>query len=52
MIGQSTIIVAILLAQFVAFAGALVLGRLAGAFGAKRVVLGCLVIWTLVVAAA
>jgi UMF1 family MFS transporter len=51
-IGQSTIIVAILLAQFVAFAGALVLGRLAGAFGAKRVVLGCLVIWTLVVAAA
>ncbi len=51
-IGQGTIIAAILLAQFVAFAGALVLGRLARAFGAKRVVLGSLVLWTLVVAAA
>lgn len=49
---QSTIIVAILMAQFVAFVGALVLGRLARAFGAKRVVLGSLVLWTLVVAAA
>jgi UMF1 family MFS transporter len=50
--GQSTIIVAILMAQFVAFAGALVLGRLARAFGAKQVVLGSLVLWTLVVGAA
>jgi MFS transporter, UMF1 family len=49
---QSTIIMAILMAQFVAFAGALVLGRLARLFGAKRVVLGSLVLWTLVVAAA
>jgi UMF1 family MFS transporter len=49
---QSTIIVAILLAQFVAFAGALMLGRLARLFGAKRVVLGSLALWTLVVAAA
>jgi UMF1 family MFS transporter len=49
---QSTIIVAILMVQFVAFAGALALGRLARAFGAKRVVLGSLVLWTLVVAAA
>jgi MFS transporter, UMF1 family len=49
---QSTIIVAILMAQFVAFTGALVLGRLARLFGAKRVVLGSLVLWTLVVAAA
>jgi MFS transporter, UMF1 family len=49
---QSTIIVAILLVQFVAFAGALVLGRLARAFGAKRVVLGSLVLWTLVLIAA
>ena len=49
---QSTIIVAVLLVQFVAFAGALMLGRLARAFGAKRVVLGSLVLWTLVVAAA
>jgi UMF1 family MFS transporter len=50
--GQSTIIVAILLAQFVAFAGALVLARLARLLGAKRVVLGSLMLWTLVVAAA
>jgi MFS transporter, UMF1 family len=49
---QSTIIVAVLLVQFVAFAGALMLGRLARAFGAKRVVLGSLVLWTLVVSAA
>ena len=49
---QSTIIVAILLVQFVAFAGALVLGLLARAFGAKRVVLGSLVLWTLVLIAA
>jgi UMF1 family MFS transporter len=49
---QSTIIVAVLMVQFVAFAGALVLGRLARAFGAKRIVLGSLVLWTLVVAAA
>ena len=51
-IGQGTIIVAILMAQFVAFVGALVLARLARSFGAKRVVLGSLVLWTLVVAAA
>jgi len=49
---QGTIIVAILMAQFVAFGGALVLGRLASALGAKRVVLGSLVLWTLVVAVA
>jgi UMF1 family MFS transporter len=49
---QSTIIVAILMAQFVAFVGALALGRLARAFGAKRVVLASLVLWTLVVATA
>ncbi len=49
---QGTIIVAILMVQFVAFAGALVLGRLARAFGAKRVVLGSLVLWTLVLIAA
>jgi UMF1 family MFS transporter len=49
---QGTIIVAILMVQFVAFAGALVLGRLARAFGAKRVVLGSLVLWTFVLIAA
>ena len=49
-LGQSTLITAILMVQFVAFLGALLLGRLAMVFGAKRVVLGSLVLWTLVVA--
>ena len=49
---QSTVILAFLMVQLVAFAGALVLGRLARLFGAKQVVLGSLVLWTLVVAAA
>ena len=49
---QGTIIVAILMVQFVALAGALVLGHLARAFGAKRVVLSSLVLWTLVLIAA
>ncbi len=42
----------ILLVQFVAFGGALVFGRLANRFGAWRVVLNSLGIWTLVVAIA
>ena len=42
----------ILLVQFVAFGGALVFGRLASRFGAWRVVLNSLVLWTLVVAIA
>jgi UMF1 family MFS transporter len=49
---QSTVILAFLMVQLVAFAGALVLGRLARLFGAKQIVLGSLVLWTLVVAAA
>lgn len=49
---QSTVILAFLMVQLVAFAGALVLGQLARLFGAKQVVLGSLVLWTLVVAAA
>jgi UMF1 family MFS transporter len=48
-LGESTLISAILMVQFVAFIGALALGRLAVRFGAKRVVLGSLVIWTVVV---
>lgn len=48
-LGESTLLSAILLVQFVAFGGALLLGRLAGWFGAKRVVLGSLVGWTAVV---
>jgi MFS transporter, UMF1 family len=49
---QGTLITAILLVQFVAFFGALLLGRLARMFGAQRVVLASLVLWTAVVAAA
>ncbi len=44
------LIVTILLVQFVAFGGALLFGRLASHYGAKRVVLGGLVMWTAVVA--
>lgn len=49
-LGQSTLISAILMVQFVAFLGALLLGALARFFGAKRVVLGSLVLWTAAVA--
>lgn len=44
-LGESTLLSAILMVQFVAFGGALLLGRLAGRFGAKRVVAGSLVVW-------
>jgi MFS transporter, UMF1 family len=47
-LGQSVVIAAVLLVQFVAFGGALLLGRLAGRYGGKRVVLVALVAWTLV----
>jgi UMF1 family MFS transporter len=50
-LGQSSVIAAVLLVQFVAFGGALLLGRLAGRYGGKRVVLASLVAWTLVVLA-
>jgi MFS transporter, UMF1 family len=42
----------ILLVQFVAFAGALGMGRMAGRWGARDVVLGSLVVWTAVVGVA
>ncbi|GAB2673078.1 MFS transporter [Thalassiella azotivora] len=45
------LITTILLVQFVAFGGALLFGRIAESVGAKRTVLGGLVMWTLVVAA-
>ena len=45
-------IAVILLVQVVAFAGALALGRLAGRWGAQRVILASLVAWTGVVAVA
>jgi len=46
---SSQLIEIILLVQFVAFGGALLFGRLANHFGAWRVVLDSLVLWTLVV---
>jgi UMF1 family MFS transporter len=46
---NSQLIEIILLVQFVAFVGALIFGRLASRFGAWRVVLNSLVIWTFVV---
>ena len=48
----TTIISAVLMVQFLAFAGALLLGALARFFGAKRVVLASLVLWTGAVAGA
>lgn len=42
---QTVLIEAILMVQFVAFVGALLLGRLARTYGAKRVVLASLVVW-------
>ncbi|MGF1663673.1 MAG: MFS transporter [Kineosporiaceae bacterium] len=47
----SELIVAIVVVQFVAIGGALGFGRLAAEFGAKRTILGSLVLWTVVVAA-
>ncbi|RBY78744.1 MFS transporter [Geodermatophilus sp. TF02-6] len=49
---QSVLTGAILMVQVVAVAGALGLGRLAGRYGAKRVVLGALVAWIAVLVAA
>ncbi|MCQ4080092.1 MFS transporter [Streptomyces sp. RB6PN25] len=50
-LGQTTLICAVLLVQVLAIAGALLLGRLARRYGAKRTVLGSLVAWTLTVGA-
>lgn len=49
---QTTLLTAILIVQFAAFAGALLLGRLAYRWGAKRVVAASLVVWCLVVTGA
>ncbi len=46
---QSVQIQTILLVQFLAFGGALLLGRLAKRYGAWKTVLGSLVLWTVVV---
>ncbi|MEU6540073.1 MFS transporter [Streptomyces sp. NPDC047000] len=50
-LGQSTLIVAVLMVQVLAVAGALGMGRLARVHGAKRTVLGSLIAWTLTLAA-
>ncbi|MEV5334354.1 MFS transporter [Streptomyces werraensis] len=50
-LGQSTLIVAVLLVQVLAVAGALLLGGLARRYGAKRTILGSLGAWTLTLAA-
>ena len=49
---QNTLIITILIVQFLAFGGALLLGRLADRIGAWKTVLLSLVLWTLVVVAA
>ncbi|HEX5119501.1 MAG TPA: MFS transporter [Pseudonocardiaceae bacterium] len=51
-LSQTTLLTAILIVQFAAFAGALLLGRLAYRWGAKRVVAWSLVVWCLVVTGA
>lgn len=50
-VDQTTLIVAVLLVQVLAVAGALLMGRLAVRYGAKRTVLGSLVAWTGIVGA-
>ncbi|MEV0176210.1 MFS transporter [Streptomyces sp. NPDC050803] len=50
-LGQSTLIGAVLLVQLLAVAGALLMGRLARTYGAKRTILGSLVAWTVTLAA-
>jgi UMF1 family MFS transporter len=50
-VDQTTLIGAVLLVQVLAVAGALLMGRLAERYGAKRTVLGALVAWTGIVSA-
>jgi MFS transporter, UMF1 family len=51
-LGQSTLIITILLVQFLAFGGALLLGWMATRIGARKTVLVSLALWLLVVIAA
>ncbi|MDP9794535.1 UMF1 family MFS transporter [Catenuloplanes nepalensis] len=46
---QSTLIITILIVQFLAFGGALLLGRVAAAVGAWKTILASLVLWTFVI---
>lgn len=50
-LSEETLIIAILMVQFVAFGGALLFGRLAQRYGSRRMILASLVLWTIVVAA-
>jgi UMF1 family MFS transporter len=50
--GQTILIATILMVQFVAFGGALLFGRVAARYGAKRVILTGLVVWMLIVTSA
>ena len=49
---QTVLIATILLVQFVAFFGALLFGRVAGTYGAKRTILSGLVVWMVIVTVA
>jgi UMF1 family MFS transporter len=51
-LSQTTLVSTILVVQFVAFAGAMLMGRLAVAVGARRTILWSLVVWTAVLVAA
>jgi MFS transporter, UMF1 family len=48
-LSDTVLLLGILIVQFVAFAGALLLGRFAARWGAKRVILGSLVAWLVAV---
>jgi UMF1 family MFS transporter len=48
-LSNSTLLLGILLVQFVAYGGAIWLGRLAGRWGAKRVILGSLIVWLIAI---
>jgi UMF1 family MFS transporter len=50
-LGQTTLIVAVLLVQVLAVAGALAMGRMARVYGSKRTVLGSLGVWILILVA-
>lgn len=50
-LGQTTLIVAVLLVQVLAVAGALGMGRLARTHGAKRTILGSLAVWVAILVA-
>ncbi|MGH3940662.1 MAG: MFS transporter [Pseudonocardiaceae bacterium] len=51
-LARDTLITTILLVQFMAFLGALLHGRVARRFGAKRTIMGSLVVWIVVITGA